>query len=118
MRASVVAALLAITIATSARADIVTRAAGGAGGGGSGSAAPSAMENDLIAWAGEPKAITLPELLQNAVRQAPTLQTAKIDIQIADAQIAQTWERHAWHLQAQGTLNRTLTFFLGEQNTS
>ncbi len=127
MRAVVVAALLALlAFGTSATADIITRAAGGAGGGG-GSAASggstqagssSAMEDDLIAWAGEPRAITLPELLQNAVRQAPALQSAKFDIEVAEAQIQETWERRAFRFQAQGTGNKTLTFFFGQVSTS
>jgi outer membrane protein TolC len=115
MRALVLAALLAI--ATSATADVLTRAAGGAAGGG-GPPSPSAMENDLVAWAGEPHAITLPDLLQQAVRQAPALQSAKIDVEIAEAQLAQTWERHAFRLQAQGTGNRTVSFFLGNVSSS
>src|SRR5207247_1292856 len=52
-------------------------------------------------WAGPPQPITLPELLRLAVQQAPSLQTAKLDIAVAEAQIAQTWVRNDWALKAQ-----------------
>src|SRR5262249_16597055 len=110
-------AVTALLIAGSARADVITRVAGDAPGGG-GSGAPSAMENDLIAWAGQPKAITLPELLQLAVRQAPPLQSAKLDIAIAEAQISETWERHAWRIQAQASGSKTESFLAGLANPS
>src|SRR5580765_4745891 len=86
----------ALLLAGSARADIITRAAAAGEGGG----AQSTMENDLIAWAGAPKAISLPDLLQSAVRFAPALQNARLDIEIAEAQIAQTWARHDWRLSS------------------
>lgn len=63
----------------------------------------SAAGNGLLAWAGEPKQVTLPELLQIAVRQAPALQTATIDLAIAEAQIAQTWARRDWTFRAQAS---------------
>src|SRR5437763_1024263 len=97
-----------LLVAGSARADIVTRAAAAGEGGGT-----SAMENDLIAWAGQPRAITLPELLQSAVRLAPALQNARLVIAIAEAQIAETWERHAWHVQAQLSASKGTSFFSG-----
>ena len=56
--------------------------------------------SDLIAWAGSPKPITLPELLQLAIRQSPTLLNAKLDIAVAEAQVAETWVRHDWTLTA------------------
>jgi len=62
---------------------------------------PPQQSADLTAWAGEARAITLPELLQITVRQAPALQSAKIDIAIAEARIQQTWARNDWLIQAQ-----------------
>ncbi len=105
MRLRAVLFMLLVTSGV-ARADLVTRAldqaAGGAGGGGTGggSAAPSA-DNDLIAWSGPMQQTSLPELLQVAIRQAPALQTAKLDIAIAEAQIQQTWARHDWLFTAE-----------------
>lgn len=55
---------------------------------------------DLTAWAGEPRATTLPELLQVAVRQAPSLRNARLDIAIAEARIQQTWARYDWLINA------------------
>jgi len=62
---------------------------------------PPEQSSDLTAWAGEPRATTLPELLQIALRQAPALQSAKLDIAIAEARIQETWARNDWLLQAQ-----------------
>src|SRR5437763_1524213 len=99
----------ALLVAASAHADVVTRAAAaGEGGGGT-----SAMENDLIAWAGQPKEITMADLLQSAIRLAPALQNAKLDIAIAQAQIEQTWSRRDWRLLAQGTGQKQTSFFAG-----
>jgi outer membrane protein len=55
----------------------------------------------LLAWAGPMRATSLPELLQIAVRQAPSLQTARLDIEIAEDQIEQTWARYDWLLDGQ-----------------
>ncbi|MEP6866567.1 MAG: TolC family protein, partial [Deltaproteobacteria bacterium] len=88
-----------------AHADVVARALDGADAGGGSAAAqatqPTEQENDLIQWAGEPKAVTLPGLLQLAVQHAPALASAKLDIAVAEAQIAETWARHDWRLGAQ-----------------
>ncbi|HEX7701547.1 MAG TPA: TolC family protein, partial [Kofleriaceae bacterium] len=87
-----------------AQADLLKHALDGQspGGTGSGSAtAPTSQENDLVTWAGEAKPITLPELLQLAIRQAPALASAKLDIAVAEAQIAETWARHDWTVGAQ-----------------
>jgi outer membrane protein TolC len=56
---------------------------------------------DLAQWAGEARATTLPELLQVAVRDSPSLQNAKIDIAVAEARIQQTWARNDWLIGAQ-----------------
>jgi outer membrane protein TolC len=65
-----------------------------------GPTAPPAQSADLSQWAGEPRATTLPELLQIAVRDSPSLQSAKIDIAVAEARIQQTWARNDWLLGA------------------
>lgn len=109
--------VLAIVVAMSgsARADLLTRAMAAADGGGG--AAPT-QADDLVAWAGQPKAITLPELLQAAVRQAPALQNARIDIAVAQAQIAETWARRDWHVQIVASGNKTESFFVGNAISS
>src|SRR5262245_40056900 len=61
---------------------------------------------DLAQWAGEARATTLPELLQIAVRDSPSLQNAKIDIAVAEARIQQTWARNDWLIGAQLKANR------------
>src|SRR5690349_1340313 len=96
MRRVVIACL--VLVPSVARADLMLRLLEGDGGTGGGSVtgAPPSNPDDLIAWAGTPKQVALPELLQQAIRQAPTLQNAKIDIAVAEAQIAETWERHDW----------------------
>ena len=38
--------------------------------------------------------------MQSAVRQAPALANARIDVAVAEAQIQQTWARNDWKLQA------------------
>jgi outer membrane protein TolC len=82
-----------------ASADVFTRALDKAGSAG-GSAAPT-VDNNLLSWAGPVRQTSLPDLLQTAVRLAPTLQTAKLDIEIAEAQIQQTWSRKDWLFDAQ-----------------
>lgn len=102
MRWMIVSILVALP--AYAQADLLKHALDGQspGGTGSGSAtAPTSQENDLVTWAGEAKPITLPELLQLAIRQAPALASAKLDIAVAEAQIAETWARHDWTVGAQ-----------------
>ncbi len=79
-----------------ARADLLARAIDEAGG-----AAPPT--DTLLAWAGAARPTSLPELLQIAVRQAPSLQSATLDIEIAKAQIEQTWARRDWLFAAQAS---------------
>ena len=62
---------------------------------------PLQQSPDLSAWAGEARATTLPALLQVAVQHSPALQSARFDVAIAEARIAQTWGRNDWLLQAQ-----------------
>jgi len=58
-----------------------------AGDGGGGSSTPPPTASDLGEITGPPTAVTLPDLLVLAVRQAPALQQARIDVEVADAQI-------------------------------
>ncbi|HSN26014.1 MAG TPA: TolC family protein [Kofleriaceae bacterium] len=108
---------LILALPAVAHADLWTRAVPDTAGGG-GSAAAPADDADLIAWAGEPQAISLGELLQLAVRQAPSLQSAKIDIAVAEAQISETFARHDWTVAAQATGSETHGFFSGLTYTS
>jgi outer membrane protein TolC len=112
MRRVVIACLLLVP--SVARADLMLRLLGDGDGAGAVTGAPPANPDDLIAWAGTPKQIALPDLLQQAIRMAPTLQNAKIDIAVAEAQIAETWERHDWLLKAQATGSKSgTTLFAG-----
>src|SRR5262245_2220415 len=61
---------------------------------------PPQQSPNLTSWAGEARATTLPELLQISVRQSPALQSAKLDIAIAEARIQQTWARNDWLIGA------------------
>src|SRR5665647_1822685 len=110
--ALVLVGVLSLVAGTSdARADLLARVvaivddpATSTGGGG---AAPTttpptpATPDDLSTWAGPARATTLPDLLQQAVRQVPGLLTAQIDMAIAEAQIEQTFARDDWHVRAQ-----------------
>jgi outer membrane protein TolC len=109
MRFSRLACLLFTLIAgapSGVHADVVGRALK-AGAQPPGAGAPPPRTPTLTEWAGEPRAITLPELLQITVRQAPNLQAARIDIAVAEARIEQTWARNDWLLQAQLQGSRT-----------
>jgi outer membrane protein len=70
---------------------------------GSSSSSPPPPEQppDLSAWAGEAKPTTLPELLQVSIRQTPALANARIDVDVAEAQIQQTWARNDYLIKAQ-----------------
>jgi len=68
---------------------------------------PAQQSSNLSAWAGQARATTLPELLQLAVRQSPTLQNARLDIAVAEARIQQTWARNDWLIGAKLTGSRT-----------
>ena len=78
-------------------------------------APPPPTVDDLASWAGPSRATTLPELLTLAVRQAPALQSARIDIAIAEARIEQTLARDDWQLRAEGRGSRTSGFFQGQE---
>jgi outer membrane protein len=105
----VIACCSLLLSASVARADVLSLVLDG------GSAPPASTPsgatpsepNDLISWAGEPKAITLPELLNIAIQQAPALKSAKLDIAVAEAQIAETWARHDWTVTVVATGQHT-----------
>src|SRR5262245_17760595 len=78
--------------------------------------APPPSTPGLIQWAGEPRPITLPELLQLTVRQSPSLQSAKLDIAIAEARIQQTWARNDWLVKAQLSGSRSTSQAQGTTN--
>jgi outer membrane protein len=95
-RSSLLLACCLLAAARAAHADLLARAIDEAGG--------AAPPNDtMLAWAGPARPTSLPELLQIAVRQAPSLESARIDIEIAQAQIEQTWARRDWLLGAQAS---------------
>src|SRR4051812_36091869 len=118
MRFSRLACLLFTLIAgapSGAHADVVGRALKAAEQQ-PGAGAPPPQTPTLTEWAGEPRAITLPELLQITVRQAPNLLAARIDIAVAEARIEQTWARNDWLVKAQ--LSGTRTGEVPEGNTT
>ena len=78
-----------------------------------GGAAPPAQSADLSSWAGPARATTLPELLQLAIRQAPSLASARIDIAIAEARIQQTFARDDWRIRAQLAVDSSQSYFAG-----
>jgi outer membrane protein TolC len=101
--------LVVVLVATTARADVLPRVLfQPADPTGPGAAPPptppppppTELEN-LSSWSGPAKSTSLPELLQLAVRQAPALQQARIDIAIASARIEQTYARDDWQLSGQ-----------------
>lgn len=100
MRWLTIASVAALSFASSARADLLKRVLDDSEAGG-GAHTASATDSDLVAWAGEAQQVTLPQLLQIAIRQAPALQSAKIDLAVAEAQIAQTWARRDWTARVQ-----------------
>jgi outer membrane protein len=104
MRRRVVVTCSVLAMGGIAHADLWTRALVDADGGGAPAqpAAPVTSET-LGAWAGPTRATSLPELLEIAIRQSPPLQTAVLDIEIARAQIEQTWARNDWGFSAQAT---------------
>src|SRR4051794_11180897 len=61
-------------------------------------APPEAALDDLQTWAGSPADSSLPALLETTMKQAPSLASAQFDIQIAEAQIEQTFGRNDWRL--------------------
>lgn len=79
-------------------------------------AGASQLPDSLFTWAGTATQVTLADLLQFAIRQSPALQSAKIDLTIAEAQVEQTWARRDWtaRVQASGAKSGA-TLFSGIQ---
>jgi len=113
-RGVALALVLVTSASTSARADLLWRAMQLAqdGGGGGGSPGVTPPLSDLSTWAGPARPTSLPDLLQHAVRHAPSLRSARIDIAIAEAQIAQTFARDDWQLRAE-LLGSSRSTFVG-----
>jgi outer membrane protein TolC len=123
MRASMhrLAALFIVLASTTAHADLFPRvlfqpADQPSGSGPPGATPPTTPQavDDLASWAGPPRSTNLPELLKLAVQQAPALQSARIDISIADARIQQTWGRDDWQLNAQAVGSRSSGLIQGQ----
>lgn len=93
MRLRALLVCLALSMPGAARADVLAQALDRA-------AAPPAADH-LLAWAGPARQTSLPELLQIAIRHAPALASAKLDIEIAQAQIERTWARNEWFVAGQ-----------------
>ena len=101
--------LVVILVASTARADVLPRvlyqAADPTGPGAPvptpAASPPQETLDNLSAWSGPARTTSLPELLNLAVRQAPALQSARIDIAIAEARIEQTYARDDWQLRSQ-----------------
>lgn len=100
-------AAVLFALPANAHADLLERVLDAEAGTGGSASTSSAQESDLVEWAGQPLPITLPELLQLAVQKAPALANAKLEIAIAEAQVAQTWARHDWTVGAQATYTKS-----------
>jgi outer membrane protein len=105
-RRLVVALACTFALATPAHADLLGRMFRQVGDQGGGGAPPPPQSDDLTAWAGEARSTNLVELLQVAIRAAPALQSATIDIAIAEARVYQTLSRDDWQIFGNGTLSR------------
>jgi outer membrane protein len=99
-----VAAALTITTTLQAQADVLGhlfQPVDPKGPGASTQTQSQPLPDDMLAWAGTAQATSLPALLQIAVRQAPALAGARIDVEIAEARIEQTRARGDWHIAAE-----------------
>jgi outer membrane protein TolC len=76
---------------------------------GSGAPAPAEPAPTLADITGAATPVTLPDLLVLAVRQAPALERAKIDLEIADAAIEQATGIEDWSASADLTLRRSVS---------
>ncbi len=76
---------------------------------------PATDPDDLSTWAGAARATSLPDLLKSAVARTPGLAGAKLDIEIAEARIQQTFSRDDWQIQAQLQAQRSTGGFFGGQ---
>jgi outer membrane protein len=111
-RAPWIALFLVLVVPRVAEADLLSRFLQDADATGGAPATPP-QSDDLTAWAGPARPSSLPELLQHAVQHAPQLQSAKIDIAIAEAQIAQTFARDDWNIDALLSANSSSGYFSG-----
>lgn len=104
---SSIALVAVVCVATPARADSfhIARAllAGNEGGAPAPAPPPADETPTILDVVGAATPITLPDLLQLAVRQAPALQRAQIDIEIAQAQVEAAWGVQDWNLDAKAT---------------
>ncbi len=98
---SLFAALAAVAPAAADPLHLAVRLAAQDGGGGGGAPPAPARPAMLADVAGPATSIGLPELLALAVRTAPTLAQARIDIEVAEASILSTQAWADWALQAQ-----------------
>lgn len=116
MRCKVLRWVLAVACFTAvpARADVLTRVFQQVADPSGPGAAPPASD-DLTQWAGPARATSLPELLAVAVKQAPALATATIDIEIAEARIYQTLARDDWRIDGSLNVQRQQGGFFGGQ---
>ena len=86
--------------------------------GGGGAPGAPATAPPLAAWAGPAKSTSLPELLQTAIRQTPALESARIDIAIAEARVLEASGVDDWKLTAEATGRRATQTFLGATSRS
>ena len=115
--------LVVILVASTARADVLPRvlyqAADPTGPGAPvptpAASPPQETLDNLSAWSGPARTTSLPELLNLAVRQAPALQSARIDIAIAEARIEQTYARDDWQLRSQASGSRRSGLVQGQE---
>jgi len=77
--------------------------------------APPTTPDDLSTWAGAARATSLPELLKNAIAQTPGLAGARLDLEIAEARIQQTFARDDWQIRATLAVQRSTGGFFGGQ---
>jgi outer membrane protein len=112
-RAPSIALLLVLLVPHTAEADLLSRFLQDADAAGGAPPSPPPQSDDLTAWAGPARQTSLPALLQHAIQHSPQLQTAKIDIAIAEAQIAQNFARDDWHIDAQISASSSSGYFSG-----
>lgn len=89
---------------------------GGGGAGGGGTATPTTSTEptpEIAQWAGTPTAMALPALLGNAVQQTPALQSAQIDIAIAEANFLGAKGVDDWVIGADVQVNRGFNNLFG-----
>lgn len=113
-RAVVAVLSLLVVGGSTAHADLLGRAVrvavdGPGGGGGT----PPQQPADLTSWAGPARPTSLPELLSLAIKQAPSLAAAQIDIAIAEAQMWQVYSRDDWQVRAVLAGSSSQTFISG-----